>query len=202
MRDDALEDQEDQELHLASGVQLEKPRVIQFPQSTHNAPKIEFAKVESTPIKEEKPEPFIIENLGRIAVVVGAALLIAVLVWASGPLIEMAHHEIGMPESRPTEPSRIASTKLPTPTPTPVTSVTSITSDSLHVSSIALGAVRLACVNGQILRENDALKIKTQSGDAILRVAQIEDGIVHFEYGSQLIHARMASSVVHKAPTH
>jgi hypothetical protein len=57
----------------------------------------------------------------------------------------------------------------------------SITAEKLHVSSIALGEILLAVVNGARLAEGDSISLKTPSGVVTLRVEKIEDDGVHFK---------------------
>ena len=180
MSDAAFENRQDiSDLHL----ELEKPRIVQFPVSNPHVPQPEGPKVELKPPHEEIPESFIIRNLGRIGLVIGGGLLMALVVWASGPLLHMAYREISGPE-----PSSKGSAEVPATTPE-----ISITSDMFRISSIALGKPPFALINGQRLTENDTLKIKTPTGDAIVRVSRIEDGTVRFKYCDQIVSAHIST---------
>jgi hypothetical protein len=50
----------------------------------------------------------------------------------------------------------------------------SITAEKLHVSSIALGEIPLAVVNGARLAEGDSISLKTPSGMVTLRVEKMK----------------------------
>jgi hypothetical protein len=180
---------EDERLDVGSGLKLERPRIVQFSHSTPRPPQPESPKVESAPTEEETPEPFITFNLGRISLIIGIGLSITLFVWASGYVIREAYREIGVPE-----PATTTHTESPVGTP-----VLLVTADMLHVSSIALGKVRLAVVNGQELIEGDSLKVKTPAGDAMVCATRIKDGIVRFEYRGRTIDAHMSTSLVRKA---
>lgn len=93
-----------------------------------------------------------------VSFAVAAAVCIAFLIW-SGHLIRRAHREIGLPE--PAAGSSPLSTEVSGPG--------IITTDVLHVTSISLGKVRLAVVNGQRVAEGDSLEVKTSAGTAMLR---------------------------------
>jgi hypothetical protein len=76
-----------------------------------------------------------------------------------------------------------------------------VTADTLHVTAISLGNVHLAVANDQRLAEGDSLDLKMPAGTVTLRVASIEDGVVHFEYDGQTIDAKLtASSSATKSP--
>lgn len=183
---------EDHRLEGGSGLQLERPRVVQFPQSTRPLPRPESPKVESVPTKKETRDPFMTSSVGRISLIIGIGLSIALFVWASGYVIRWAHGEIGLPE-----PATVASTESAAGTPALI-----VTADMLHVTSIALGKVRLAVVNGEELNEGDSLKVKTPAGDTMVCVTRIRDGIVRFGYRGRIIDAHMSTSLVRKAPAH
>ena len=68
----------------------------------------------------------------------------------------------------------------------------------LHISSISLGKVRLAVINGQELKEGDSLKLKTPGGETIVFVTQIKDGVVRFNFRSRAIEVRMSRSAARK----
>jgi hypothetical protein len=76
----------------------------------------------------------------------------------------------------------------------------SVTAEMLHVTSIALGEPHLAVVNGKRLAEGESLLVATPAGVATLRVTRIEDGVVHFDYGGQLIDAKLAAPLSQKNP--
>lgn len=61
----------------------------------------------------------------------------------------------------------------------------------LRVSSISLGLVRFAIVNGGRVGEGDSLELKTDSGPVTVHVAGIEDGIVHFKSCGQRIDVKL-----------
>ena len=70
----------------------------------------------------------------------------------------------------------------------------------LHVTSIALGEVRLAVVNSKPMSEGDSLYLKTRAGVVTLRVTGIEDGVVHFQYRGQTIDAKLLLPQIQKRP--
>jgi hypothetical protein len=70
-----------------------------------------------------------------------------------------------------------------------------VTADMLHVTSIALGKVPLTVVNGQRLGAGESLTLKTPQGVAILELVSIEDGMVRFKYGSQMIEAKLSLAI-------
>src|SRR5260370_27792159 len=73
--------------------------------------------------------------------------------------------------------------------------VVPVTADMLHVSSILLGNSRLAIVSGELVKEGDSFNVKTPGGAVVLRVVKIEDGVVHFKNGGQIIDARLIAPV-------
>jgi len=70
----------------------------------------------------------------------------------------------------------------------------------LHVTSIALGEVRLAVVNSKPMSEGDSLNLKTPAGVVTLRVTGIADGVVHFQYGGQAIDVKLLLPQMQKRP--
>jgi hypothetical protein len=87
---------------------------------------------------------------------------------------------------------------MATPTATPP--LFPVDPEALRVTSIALGDVHLAVVNGQRLAEGDPLVLTTPAGVALLRVKTIEDGVVHFDYGGQVLDAKLLPAFVPKSP--
>jgi hypothetical protein len=71
-----------------------------------------------------------------------------------------------------------------------------VTPDMLHVTSIALGEPALAVVNGKSLAKGDSFVVATAAGNATLRVMNIEDGRVQFNYHGQLIEAKLPPELV------
>jgi len=130
--------------------------------------------------EQDSPEPFGFLTAGRITFVVIVLLFIAFVIW-SGYLIRQLHREASFTET-------LTSSAVATESPTPEVW---IGADNLHITSIALGDSPLAVVNGQRVAKGDLLEVKTPAGTASLRVVNIEDGIVHFKYGSQNIDARL-----------
>ena len=107
---------------------------------------------------------------------------------------------IDLPESPPaTIPISAASAGTITVAKAP-TAPGSVTAEMLHVTSIALGDLRLAVVNGKRLAEGDSLLVATPAGVATLRVTSIEDGVVHFDYGGQSIDAKLGAPLSQKVP--
>jgi hypothetical protein len=112
-------------------------------------------------------------SIGHMSFLAGMALFTAAIVGGSGYVIRELHRQVGIARE-------VAG--LPAPA-APIT----ITTDMLHVSSIALGHVPFAVVNGAMTAEGDSLKMETPDGSAILRVMSIRDGVVQFRYGDQTI---------------
>jgi hypothetical protein len=76
-----------------------------------------------------------------------------------------------------------------------------LNADMLHVTAIALGQSNLAVVNGKRVTEGDSLVVVTSDGPAAVRVAKIEQGVVHFDYGTEKIEAKLLTeTVAQKAP--
>jgi len=63
--------------------------------------------------------------------------------------------------------------------------------DMLRVTSIALGTVPLAIVNGKRVAEGDRFELKTARGVAVVQVEKIEDRVVHFRSGETTIEAKL-----------
>ena len=61
----------------------------------------------------------------------------------------------------------------------------------LRVTSIALGSVPLAIVNGKRVAEGDWFELKTDRGAVALQVEKIEDRVVHFRNGETTIEAKL-----------
>jgi hypothetical protein len=172
-----------------SGLKLQKSRIVQFPQSARPVPQPVPPKAESAPTKEkERRDPFVTSHVSRIILVFFISLPIALFLWGSSYLIKWAHREIGSPE-----PAVATTAQPPAPAPALV-----VTADMLHISSISLGKVRLAVVNGEQLKEGDSLKVKTPGGDATVFVTQIKDGIVRFNFRRRAIEVRMPRSAAGK----
>jgi hypothetical protein len=75
-----------------------------------------------------------------------------------------------------------------------------ITADMLHVTATALGSLHLTIVNGKRLAEGDWLKVKVGNDTGALQVMKIEDGMVHFKYGSRMIDAKLAVKLKQATP--
>jgi hypothetical protein len=89
------------------------------------------------------------------------------------------------------------------PTPPPVAEQASvpITPDMFRVTSIALGDVALAIVNGRRVAEGDSLQVTVGGREIFLHVAKIEDGVVHLAHGKQVIDVHLAPATS-KTPSH
>ena len=119
-----------------------------------------------------------IENVSLFA---GIALCTATLVGGSGYLIRELHRQVGVASSL---------VGVPNPIQEPSPSI-EITAEMLHVTSISLGRVPLAVVNGTPITEGESLQVQTTNGNATLRVTNIIDGTVRFTYGTQSIAANL-----------
>ena len=144
----------------------------------------------------ETPERFTFFTLGRVSVIVGIVFFIGFLV-ASRYLIQQLHREAGVPEAS-TPP--VATSIAPTAAPSATKAFVLVTTDMLHVTSISLGDIRLTVVNGKQLAEGDRLPVTTPDGSIQVRVAKIEDGIVHFGYDGKTIDAKLAAPSTEKFP--
>jgi hypothetical protein len=70
-----------------------------------------------------------------------------------------------------------------------------------RVTSIALGDVPLAIVNGRRVAEGDSLQVTVGGREIFLHVAKIEDGVVHLAHGKQVIDVHLAPATS-KTPSH
>jgi hypothetical protein len=112
-------------------------------------------------------------SLSHISFLAGMALFTAAVVGGSGYLIRELRRQVDIVRDV---------TGLPAPVP-----VVKITTEMLHVTSIALGHVPVAVINGAMATEGDSLTIETPDGSITLRVMKIRDGVVQFKYGDQTI---------------
>ena len=156
-----------------------------------------ISRVERQAPEPERPEPLAFFTLGRVSVIVGIVLFIGSL-FASRYLIQQLHREAGVPEAA--TPS-VATSIAPTAVPSAPKAFVPIAPDLLHVTSISLGDVHLTVVNGKQLAEGDWLPVTMPDGIIQVRVAKIEDGVVHFEYNGKTIDAKLtARSSARKSP--
>ena len=126
-------------------------------------------------------------STGQITLFTGCALFTATVVGGSGYLIRELHRQVGVATS-------VVGVPNPIPEPSPAVE---ITSDLLHVSSIALGRAPIAVVNGVFVTEGATVKLQTPESTATLRVVKIRDGAVDFRYGGQTISALMGPPSTH-----
>ena len=124
-------------------------------------------------------------SVGNVSLFAGIALCTATVVGGSGYLIRELHRQAGLATS-------LAGLPNPIPEPSPLVE---INEEMLHVSSIALGRVPLAFVNGTLITEGGSLEVETARGNATLQVTSIVDGAVRFKYGSQTISANLRQAV-------
>jgi len=73
--------------------------------------------------------------------------------------------------------------------------------DMFRVTSIALGDVPLAIVNGKRVAEGDSLQLTLGGREIFLHVAKIEDGVIHLAHGEQVIDVHLAPATS-KTPGH
>jgi len=128
-------------------------------------------------------------SVGNISLFAGIALCTATVVGGSGYLIRELHRQAGVATSL---------AGLPNPIPEPSPSI-EITAEMLHVTSISLGRVPLAVVNGTPITEGELLELQTASGNATLRVTNILDGTVRLKYGNQTISVSLRQVLPQKA---
>jgi hypothetical protein len=121
-------------------------------------------------------------SVGHISFLAGMALFTAAVVGGSGYVIRELHRQVGIVRE-------VAG--LPAPTPP-------ITAEMLHVSSIALGHVPLAVINGAMAVEGDSMQMETPNGNVTLRVMRIRDGVVQFSYGAQTISVNLQEALPRK----
>ena len=117
-----------------------------------------------------------ISHLGMMA---GIALATATLVGGSGYLIQELHRQAGIGKA------------LVGLTPPDPTAASPVTSDMLTVSSIALGRVPVAIVNGILVSEGGIVRVQTSKGPVNVQVVRISDGLVQFQSGDQVILANL-----------
>jgi hypothetical protein len=140
--------------------------------------------------------------LGGFAFVLFAVLVGYIYLIQPGP----SHRLPSLSDDAPSTPRPSATPirHLPTPPPIPkgLTLKTDlpITADALHVTSIALGDIHLAIVNGKRLAEGDWLLVRMGSDVAAVQVAKMEDGVVHFTYGARTIDSKLLKPSKQKAP--
>lgn len=127
-------------------------------------------------------------SISNVTLFAGIALCTATFVGGSGYLIRELHRQVA---------GASALAGLPAPTVEQSPSI-EITAEMLHVSSIALGRVPLAIVNGTSITEGASLEINTAGGKATLRVTGIVDGAVQFKCGSQTISASLQKAFPRK----
>jgi hypothetical protein len=116
-------------------------------------------------------------SIGHVSLFAGITLFTAAVVGGSGYVIRELHREVGVPTSIVG-----LSNLIPEPSPS-----VEITAEMLDVSSIALGRVPLAVVNGISVTEGAFLEIHTANGNASIRLTNISDGAVRFKYGNETI---------------
>jgi hypothetical protein len=131
--------------------------------------------------ERERPDSFSLLTPGRIGVIVGVAIFIGLL-FGSGNLLKHLHEEAIGVSATPAPSIMAKETARP---------ATLITAEMFRVTSIVLGEVPLAVVNGKSMAEGDSFELKTSSGVVKLRVVKIADGVVHLDHDGQMIAARL-----------
>jgi hypothetical protein len=116
-------------------------------------------------------------SLGHVSFFAGITLFTAFVVGGSGYLIRELHRQVGVAWSAAGLPASLA----------PAAPPPMVTSDMLHVSSIGLGRVPVAVIDGAMATEGDSLTLQMPEGRATLRVIRIRDGVVEFKYREQTI---------------
>jgi hypothetical protein len=127
-------------------------------------------------------------GIGQVHFVAGITLLTAFVVGGSGYLIKELHRQAGVAWSAAGLPAALA----------PAVAQPVVTSDMLHVSSIALGRTPVAVVNGRIVSEGASVQLETPDGNALLRVQKIRDGAVEFRYTGETISVNLGSAIPKK----
>jgi hypothetical protein len=124
---------------------------------------------------------------GQVTFFAGITLLTAFVVGGSGYLIRELHRQAGAAWSAAGLPAALA----------PAVTKPIVTSDMLHVSSIALGREPIAVVNGVIVSQGVSVQLQLPEGNAVLQVARIRDGAVDFRYLDQTISVNLSSAKRH-----
>ena len=119
-------------------------------------------------------------SLGHVGFLAAMALFTAAIVGGSGYVIRELHRQVGI---------ACEATGLPAPVP-----VVKITTEMFHVTSIALGHVPVAVINGAMATEGDSLTLETPDGSITLRVMRIRDGVVQFKQGDQTISVNLVEA--------
>ncbi len=163
------------------------PRLLETAASESDQPKLSTGSVDSGP-----PPP----QGGRLTFV-GSILLIGIAftVGLSYLLEKRWLHHSSVVSSETTSQSGQANEEAEA-----AAGGATLTSDLFHVTAISLGSTRLAIVNGKKVAEGETVVVSTASGPATVRVAKIEDGVVHFVHGRERIDVQVNSSVAQKNP--
>ena len=127
-------------------------------------------------------------SFGQVGFVAGITLFTAFVVGGSGYLIRELHRQAGVAWSAAGLPAALA----------PAVAQPVVTTDMLHVSSIALGRVPVAVINGRIIGEGASVTLETPEGNATLRVQKIRDGAVEFRYLGQTISINLGTALSKK----
>jgi len=123
-------------------------------------------------------------SIGQVSLFAGCALFTATVVGGSGYLIRELHRQLSVAYSVASLEPPVAPNTLPL-----------VTSDMLHVSSIALGRAPIAVVNGALASEDAAVPLQTGEGIVFVQVKSIRDGVVEFQYGNQTISASLSPAL-------
>ncbi len=75
-----------------------------------------------------------------------------------------------------------------------------LTAEMLHATAGSPGPNPFVIVNGQKIGEGESAKVPTSSGPITVRVEKIEEGVVHFIYGSERIAVKVNPAVVQGNP--
>ena len=127
-------------------------------------------------------------DVGQVTLFAGCALFTALLVGGSGYAIREFHRQVSVASS-------LSGLAIPVAEPSP--SIV-ITPEMLHVSSIALGHLPVAVVNGATITEGASFELQTAEGSVTLRVIVIKDGVVQFKCGGQTISANLRQTFPQK----
>ena len=176
----------DEELHI---VQRDKPppRLVETAASENDQSKLSAAAAESG-----QPVP----QGGRLTFV-GSILLIAIAFTVGlSYLLEKRwlHHSTTVSSDTTLQPGQTNEEAEA------AAGGATLRADLFHVTAISLGSTRLAIVNGKKVTEGDTVVVSTSSGAATVRVAKIEDGVVHLVYGRERIDVKVNTGVAQKNP--
>jgi hypothetical protein len=164
------------------------PRLLHTAATEHHTPDV--------PISTESSLPTV--RGGRLTFV--ASVILVTLAFSIGfsYLLEKRWLHSAVAPARPSPAA--GSSAAPSIAEVPEAETVALNPDMFHVTGIAMGDSRLALINGKRLAEGESLVVATSAGAVSVRVAKIDDGIVHLVCGRQKIDARLTGIGTSKIP--